>query len=294
MNKIDLYRNLVKTNKLKLNEKTNRLDKLQYGLDVVGIADPTPISDLANAAISVVRGIADPERRGEHLTNAGLRAVSAIPYVGDVAKAGTLGRKAAQVATSSVGRAATSSTGKSIAKKSGQIARDMTKSASERSSIQTAIEQDEAETEEERQLPPEETPQESPDKTDDVLFKSDEEKDVRKKEPVNLKSPEATIVDVSLRDMPTWTGKITQGQYGKSLQSTQDRRRELPWQSSPMYAPETQFYQYGLMDSFNPMLSESEQLKSLVSSKVSEYLKSKEGKKLKSHLNDLRLDMKNK
>lgn len=289
MNKIDLYRNLVKTNKSKLNEKTNRLDKLQYGLDVIGIADPTPVTDIANAAISVVRGIADPERRGEHLTNAGLRAVSAIPYVGDVAKAGTLGRKAAQVATSSVGRAATSSTGKAIAKKSGQIARDMTKSASERSSIQTALGQEEAETEEERQLPTEETPKE----TNDVLFKSTEEKDVRKKEPVNLKSPEATIVDVSLRDMPTWTGKITQGQYGKSLQPSQDRRRELPWQSSPMYAPETQFYQYGLADSFDPMLSESQQLKSLVSSKVSEYLKSKEGKKLKSHLDNLRLDMKN-
>lgn len=293
MNKVNLYRNLVNTNKLKLNEKTNRLDKLQYGLDVVGIADPTPISDLANAAISVARGIADPERRGEHFTGAALRAVSAIPYVGDVAKTGTLGRKAAQVATSSVGRAATSSTGKAIAKKSGQIARDMTKNASERSLVQTAIEQEDSETEEKRQLPPEENSEMK--NKDGILFSDKEEEEDKKKEPVNLKVPESETVNVSLSDLPTWTGKISQGQYAKSLQPTQDRRREFPWQSSPMYAPETEFWKYGTVsDSFDPMLTENQQLKSLVSSKVSEYLKSKEGKSLKSHLNNLRLDMKNK
>jgi len=102
--------------------------------------------------------------------------------------------------------------------------------------------------------------------------------------------------DTDMPTMPTWIGQVTQGQYGKSFFNPRsDSRRELPWQANPMYVPEIDFYGKvgGLADSYDPMLSESEQLKSLVSSKVSEYLKSKEGQKLNGHLNQLRLDMKN-
>lgn len=71
---------------------TIALDSLQAILDGIGVADPTPTVDLANAAISVVRAVGDPERRGEHLTNAGISAVSAVPYVGDIAKTAKVGR----------------------------------------------------------------------------------------------------------------------------------------------------------------------------------------------------------
>jgi hypothetical protein len=72
------------------------MDKLQLGLDAVGVADPTPIADGANAAISLFRGmITDPKRRGFHLKNAAISvAGAALPYVGDLAKAGKLGKLA--------------------------------------------------------------------------------------------------------------------------------------------------------------------------------------------------------
>ncbi|MDO5088132.1 MAG: hypothetical protein Q4D74_11090, partial [Comamonadaceae bacterium] len=53
------------------------LDLTQIGLDIVGIFDPTPISDGSNALISLFRG---------DFLGAGLSAVSMIPYVGDAAK----------------------------------------------------------------------------------------------------------------------------------------------------------------------------------------------------------------
>lgn len=66
--------------------KVNKvLDVVQVAGDVVGIADPTPTTDLVNAGISAIRGAtaSDPEERKSHLINAGLRAVSAVPYAGD-------------------------------------------------------------------------------------------------------------------------------------------------------------------------------------------------------------------
>ncbi|MDW8243207.1 MAG: RHS repeat-associated core domain-containing protein [Thermogemmata sp.] len=56
----------------------SRLDWLDWvlgGLDVLGVFDPTPICDGANALILLGRG---------DWTGAGLSAVSMIPYVGDV------------------------------------------------------------------------------------------------------------------------------------------------------------------------------------------------------------------
>lgn len=70
------------------NRRRTALDTLQLAGDAVGIIDPTGIVDGANAAVSVVRSIREPDRRGEHLRNAAISAVSMIPYVGDLAKVG--------------------------------------------------------------------------------------------------------------------------------------------------------------------------------------------------------------
>ena len=59
------------------------MDLTQMGLDVAGIFDPTPISDGANTLISLGRG---------DWLGAGLSAISIIPYVGDAAKLGKLGK----------------------------------------------------------------------------------------------------------------------------------------------------------------------------------------------------------
>lgn len=63
-------------------------DVAQVTLDIVGIVEPTPFADLANAAISLGRGDG---------VGAALSAAGAVPYVGDLAKAGKLGRWAQTV-----------------------------------------------------------------------------------------------------------------------------------------------------------------------------------------------------
>ena len=65
------------------------LDLTQIGLDIAGIFDPTPISDGANALISLGRG---------DWLGAGLSAISMVPYLGDAAKMGKLGKYAQTVA----------------------------------------------------------------------------------------------------------------------------------------------------------------------------------------------------
>lgn len=65
------------------------LDLGQIGLDVVGLFDPTPISDGVNGVISLFRG---------DFLGAGISAVSMIPYIGDAAKLGKLGKWAETVA----------------------------------------------------------------------------------------------------------------------------------------------------------------------------------------------------
>lgn len=59
------------------------LDVAQMVLDIAGLFDPTPVSDGTNAIISLFRG---------DLLGAGLSAVSIIPFLGDAAKLGKLGR----------------------------------------------------------------------------------------------------------------------------------------------------------------------------------------------------------
>ena len=65
------------------------LDVTQMALDIVGLVDPTPISDGVNGLISLGRG---------DWLGAGISAVSMIPYVGDAAKLGKLGRYAETMA----------------------------------------------------------------------------------------------------------------------------------------------------------------------------------------------------
>lgn len=65
------------------------LDITQMGLDIAGIFDPTPISDGASGVISLFRG---------DFLGAGISALSMIPYVGDAAKLGKLGRYAETLA----------------------------------------------------------------------------------------------------------------------------------------------------------------------------------------------------
>jgi hypothetical protein len=64
------------------------LDLTQLVLDLAGIIDPTPISDGSSAVISMGRG---------DWLGAGLSGLALIPYVGDLAKVGKLGRWATTV-----------------------------------------------------------------------------------------------------------------------------------------------------------------------------------------------------
>jgi hypothetical protein len=64
-------------------QKELALDLGQIGLDIVGLVDPTPVSDGLNGIISLFRG---------DFLGAGISAVSMIPYIGDAAKLGKLGK----------------------------------------------------------------------------------------------------------------------------------------------------------------------------------------------------------
>lgn len=59
------------------------LDLTQMALDLAGLIDPTPISDGANGIISLFRG---------DFLGAGISALGMLPYVGDLAKVGKLGK----------------------------------------------------------------------------------------------------------------------------------------------------------------------------------------------------------
>lgn len=85
-------------------------DLAQLTLDITGIIEPTPISDGTNAVISVVRSVGslfggDLGGAGGHLGNGVLSAVGIIPYLGDAAKLGKIG-KWAQTVSDAVGAVA--------------------------------------------------------------------------------------------------------------------------------------------------------------------------------------------
>jgi hypothetical protein len=70
-------------NELNSHERELLLDLTQMVLDLTGILDPTPTSDGTNVVISLGRG---------DWLGAGLSGLGLIPYIGDLAKAGKLGR----------------------------------------------------------------------------------------------------------------------------------------------------------------------------------------------------------
>lgn len=73
------------------------IDKVQAAADVVGVVDPTPTTDIVNAAVSAARSrlAKNPKEKREHAVNAALRAVSAVPYAGDAVGKTALAAKAA-------------------------------------------------------------------------------------------------------------------------------------------------------------------------------------------------------
>ncbi len=78
-------------------------DLTQLTLDLVGIVEPTPFADGSNALISLGRSIGSAwngewGQAGGHLLNGTLSAVGIIPYLGDAAKAGKIGKWAQTVA----------------------------------------------------------------------------------------------------------------------------------------------------------------------------------------------------
>lgn len=78
------------------------LDLSQMALDIVGIFEPTPFADGSNTLISIGRGITSlfsgDGEAGGHFLNGGLSALGIIPYVGDAAKLGKIGKWAQTVA----------------------------------------------------------------------------------------------------------------------------------------------------------------------------------------------------
>lgn len=77
-------------------------DLTQMALDLTGIVDPTPVSDGTNLVISLGRGAGELfsgnwSKAGDHGLNAVLSGVGIVPYVGDVAKLGKLGKWAETV-----------------------------------------------------------------------------------------------------------------------------------------------------------------------------------------------------
>lgn len=66
-------------------QKALMLDLTQMGIDVVGLFDPTPVSGAINTGISAARG---------DVWGTLLSAASMIPYAGDLARAGKLGKYA--------------------------------------------------------------------------------------------------------------------------------------------------------------------------------------------------------
>ena len=81
---------------------TLTVDLLQMALDLTGIVDPSPISDGSNAVISLGRSISslfsgEWSAAGGHLVNGVISAVGIIPALGDLAKAGKIGKWAQTV-----------------------------------------------------------------------------------------------------------------------------------------------------------------------------------------------------
>lgn len=77
----------------------NWVDRAQALVDLVGVADPTGLVDLSNAGVSLLRGTfsEDLRQRRRHFQDAGIRMVSAVPYIGDTAKLARMRRYAREL-----------------------------------------------------------------------------------------------------------------------------------------------------------------------------------------------------
>jgi hypothetical protein len=84
---------------------TRFLDWMQRGADALGVIDQTGVTDLANSTVSFTRAAfsRDDNQQREHLINAGVSMVSAIPIVGDAAKLWKYNRLAQQSAAAGGG-----------------------------------------------------------------------------------------------------------------------------------------------------------------------------------------------
>lgn len=81
---------------------TLTLDLLQMALDLTGIVDQSGISDGANAVVSLGRSISslfsgEWSEAGGHLVNGAISVVGIVPAIGDLAKAGKIGKWAQTV-----------------------------------------------------------------------------------------------------------------------------------------------------------------------------------------------------
>lgn len=84
----DVLQNLLGKTAKKRRERSSRLDKLQAAADVGGVFDQSGLTDLGNAAVSLIRGLGAKTKaeQREHMRDALIRGVSAVPIVGDLAK----------------------------------------------------------------------------------------------------------------------------------------------------------------------------------------------------------------
>lgn len=62
------------------------LDRVQMALDVMGMFEPTPFTDVTNSIVSMLRAVGEPDKAGSHMINAGISIASTIPIIGDYAK----------------------------------------------------------------------------------------------------------------------------------------------------------------------------------------------------------------
>jgi len=81
------------------------LDLTQMGLDLAGIVDPTGIADGGNAVVSLGRAIGslfsgNLSEAGGHAVNAGISVAGIVPVLGDLAKAGKIGKWAQTISDS--------------------------------------------------------------------------------------------------------------------------------------------------------------------------------------------------
>ena len=86
-------------------QSTRDLDNLQRLADVIGTVDVSGATDLSNAVVSLMRAVDEPSDRGSHLRNAGMSAIAAIPFFGNVGLLGK-GYKNAAVASKTAQQAA--------------------------------------------------------------------------------------------------------------------------------------------------------------------------------------------